>query len=62
VNQKVSHFSQNKKVLHLLGHYVTDTARIMLKTLQQNFRKAGYPITSEQWIVLVWLFDKDGKT
>ncbi len=52
----------NQKVSHLLGHYVTDTARIMLRNLQQNFRKAGYTITSEQWIVLVWLFDKEGRT
>lgn len=62
MNKKVSHFSKNQKVSHLLGHYITDTARIMLRTLQQNFRKAGYPVTSEQWIVLVWLFDKDGMT
>ena len=31
-------------------------------TLSQNFRKAGYNITPEQWIVLIWLFDKDGRT
>jgi DNA-binding MarR family transcriptional regulator len=52
----------NQKASHLLGHYITDTARNMHRTLQQNFRKAGYPVTSEQWIVLIWLFDKDGRT
>lgn len=55
-------FTDNKKVAHLFGHYVTSTSRIMLRTLQQNFRKAGFPVTSEQWIVLVWLFDRDGRT
>ncbi len=52
----------NKKVAHLLGHHITTTARSMHRTLQQNFREAGFPITSEQWIVLVWLYDQDGKT
>lgn len=59
---KKSHFSRNKKVSHLFGHYVNDTGRVMIKTLQRNFRKAGYQVTSEQWIVLVWLFDEEGKT
>jgi len=52
----------NKKVNHLLGHHVTNAARNMHRTLQQNFKKAGYAITAEQWIVLVWLFGKDGRT
>lgn len=56
------HFSKNKKIAHLLGHYINDTGRNMVRTLQQNFRKAGYGVTAEQWFVLVWLFDKDGRT
>jgi DNA-binding MarR family transcriptional regulator len=55
-------FTDNKKVAHLFGHYVTSTSRIMLRTLQQNFRKAGFTVTAEQWMVLVWLFDQDGRT
>ena len=52
----------NKKVNHLLGHHVTNAARNMHRTLQQNFKKGGYSITAEQWIVLVWLFDQDGRS
>jgi DNA-binding MarR family transcriptional regulator len=52
----------NKKVAHLLGYHVTNAARYMLRTLQRNFNKSGYSVTSEQWLVLVSLFDKDGLT
>jgi DNA-binding MarR family transcriptional regulator len=54
--------NMNNKVSHLLGYHVTNAARNMHRTLQQNFKKAGYSITAEQWIVLVWLFEKDGRT
>lgn len=52
----------NAKVAHFLGHHISTTARSMHRTLQQNFHNAGFPITSEQWVVLVWLYDNDGKT
>ena len=59
---KENDISKNAKVANLLGHYINDTGRNMTRTLQQNFRKAGYSVTSEQWIVLVWLYDRDGRT
>jgi MarR family transcriptional regulator, organic hydroperoxide resistance regulator len=52
----------NEKVSHLLGHHITSAARSMQRALQRGFRQAGYPITAEQWIVLVCLYDHDGRT
>lgn len=52
----------NKKVDHLLGHHIANAARSMQRTLQRNFIKAGYSVTSEQWMILTSLFDKDGLT
>jgi DNA-binding MarR family transcriptional regulator len=55
-------FHENRKVAHLLAHYINNTGRYMNRILQQNFQKAGHRITSEQWIVLACLFDQDGRT
>jgi DNA-binding MarR family transcriptional regulator len=34
----------------------------MHRALQRSFRQAGYPITAEQWIILVALYESDGRT
>ena len=52
----------NEKVSNLIGHHITSAARSMHRALQRGFRQAGYPITAEQWIILVCLYDRDGRT
>lgn len=52
----------NEKVSHLLGHHITSAARSMHRSLQRSFKEAGYTITAEQWIILVSLYDGDGRT
>lgn len=34
----------------------------MNRILQQKLQNAGYRLTSEQWVVLACLFDRDGQT
>jgi DNA-binding MarR family transcriptional regulator len=55
-------FHQNRKIAHLLAHHINNTGKYMNRVLQQNLQNAGHPVTSEQWVVLTSLFDRDGRT
>ncbi len=45
-----------------LGYLVNRAARAMANRLSRNFAQDAYDITSEQWIVLVDLWSRDGQT
>lgn len=62
MKKKTPVFHVNRKVEHLLAHYINNTGKYMNRILQQNLNKGGYNITSEQWVVLTCLFDQDGRT
>ncbi|WP_018626671.1 MarR family winged helix-turn-helix transcriptional regulator [Niabella aurantiaca] len=55
-------FHQNRKIAHLLAHHINNTGKYMNRVLQQKLLNAGHRLTSEQWVVLVCLFDRDGQT
>ena len=45
-----------------LGYIIGRTGRAMANRLNQNFEKAGYPVTCEQWAVLMNLWRKNGQS
>lgn len=62
MKQHESDFYENRKVAHLLAHHINNTGKYMNRILQQKLQSAGYRLTSEQWVVLACLFDRDGET
>lgn len=44
-----------------LGTIVHWTERALINTLNRNFRRAGYDITTEQWRLLVNLWNREGQ-
>jgi DNA-binding MarR family transcriptional regulator len=50
-------YDQNKPPL---GHLLSQTSRLMLTLLHRNFRKAGYHLSPEQWIILLNLWHANG--
>ncbi|MDA8099583.1 MAG: MarR family winged helix-turn-helix transcriptional regulator [Nitrospiraceae bacterium] len=45
-----------------LGFIVYRTALHMKATLQRRFRQRGYNITTEQWSIMLSLWEQDGRT
>lgn len=45
-----------------LGFIVYRTALHMKSALQRKFRERGYAITTEQWSILLSLWERDGRT
>ena len=45
-----------------LGYLVNRTARALVNRLSENFSRAGFDVTPEQWRVLVNLWAEDGRT
>ena len=45
-----------------LGYVIGRAGRAMANRLNQNFEKAGYDVTCEQWAVLMSLWHKNGQS
>jgi DNA-binding MarR family transcriptional regulator len=44
-----------------LGHLASNASRAVLKRINREFSRKGYPITSEQFSVLVHIWDQNGQ-
>ena len=44
-----------------LGHLTSNASRVVLKRINQELSSRGYPITSEQFSVLVHIWDQNGQ-
>lgn len=62
MEQNGTDLHNNRKVAHLLAHHINNTGKYMNRVLQQKLQSAGYRLTSEQWVVLACLFNRDGQT
>lgn len=45
-----------------LGYHLTSTARIFTNRLNQNFKEQDFPVTNEQWMIMIHLWEEDGLT
>lgn len=45
-----------------IGHKLAEASRLVSTRLSQRFRENNYPVTFEQWIILVRLWVQDGQT
>lgn len=45
-----------------VGFQITDTARLVTNRLNLNFRDNDYPVTHEQWSIMIRLWEEDGLT
>ncbi|WP_322903699.1 MarR family winged helix-turn-helix transcriptional regulator [Paenibacillus campi] len=45
-----------------IGYKLTIASRLASNRLNQQFRDAGYPVTYEQWILVSYLWKRDGQT
>lgn len=45
-----------------IGYKLSIAARLTNNRLNQLFREAGYPVTHEQWILVAYLWKRDGQT
>ena len=47
---------------HSLGHLATRFSKAVLRRIADALRQGGYPVTSEQWTVLVHVWAVEGQT
>lgn len=45
-----------------IGFQITDVARLVTNRLNTNFKEQGYPVTHEQWSIMIRLWEEDGLT
>ncbi|WP_017813910.1 MULTISPECIES: MarR family winged helix-turn-helix transcriptional regulator [Paenibacillus] len=45
-----------------IGYKLAIASRLTNNRLNQQFRDAGYPVTHEQWILISYLWKRDGQT
>ncbi|MBU9713906.1 MarR family winged helix-turn-helix transcriptional regulator [Evansella tamaricis] len=45
-----------------IGYRITATARLIINRLNQNFKTKNYPVTHEQWSIMIRLWEEDGLT
>jgi DNA-binding MarR family transcriptional regulator len=51
---------EKENLRQTIGSLLGQAGRLIGNLLDTNFRKAGYDLTSEQWVILVNLFEEDG--
>ncbi|OEF97394.1 MarR family winged helix-turn-helix transcriptional regulator [Desulfuribacillus alkaliarsenatis] len=54
----------NKKYVleESIGYKIVTTARLVTNRLNQNFKRRKYPVTHEQWSIMIRLWEEDGLT
>jgi MarR family transcriptional regulator, organic hydroperoxide resistance regulator len=52
----------NKNIDASLGFLLNKTTLVYQRELNRNFLSAGFDITNEQWSILIYLFNCDGKS
>ncbi|MDG5787173.1 MarR family transcriptional regulator [Evansella sp. AB-P1] len=45
-----------------VGYRITATARLVINRLNKNFKEKNYPVTHEQWSIMIRLWEEDGLT
>lgn len=50
------------KLQESVGYRITATARLVWNRLNYNFKVKNYPVTSEQWSIMIRLWEEDGLT
>lgn len=45
-----------------IGYKITNTARLVTKRLNDNFKQNNFPVTNEQWSIMIRLWEEDGLT
>lgn len=45
-----------------IGYIIETTEQALKRGLRRRFRKAGFPVTPYQWVILYRLWDQDGLT
>ncbi len=45
-----------------IGYKITNTARLVIKRLNDNFKQNNFPVTNEQWSIMIRLWEEDGLT
>lgn len=45
-----------------IGFQIVDAGRLVINRLNSNFKENGYPVTHEQWSILIRLWEEDGLT
>ncbi|WP_244895335.1 MarR family winged helix-turn-helix transcriptional regulator [Evansella clarkii] len=45
-----------------VGYRITATARLVINRLNNNFKARNYPVTNEQWAIMIRLWEEDGLT
>ncbi|WP_456276960.1 MarR family winged helix-turn-helix transcriptional regulator [Bacillus sp. AK128] len=53
---------KNYVLANSVGFQITDTARLVTNRLNLNFRNNDYPVTHEQWSIMIRLWEEDGLT
>ncbi|WP_209123661.1 MarR family winged helix-turn-helix transcriptional regulator [Alkalihalobacillus sp. BA299] len=52
-----------KYVLHeSIGYKIANTGRLVINRLNKNFKDNNYPVTNEQWSIMIRLWEEDGLT
>ncbi|MFN7249497.1 MAG: MarR family winged helix-turn-helix transcriptional regulator [Anaerobacillus sp.] len=45
-----------------IGYQITDTARLVSNRLNLNFKEKNFPVTNEQYSIMIRLWEEDGLT
>ncbi|RXI97752.1 MarR family transcriptional regulator [Anaerobacillus alkaliphilus] len=53
---------RNYKLAESIGFQIVDAGRLVINRLNSNFKDNGYPVTHEQWSILIRLWEEDGLT
>ncbi|OIJ14691.1 hypothetical protein BKP37_07980 [Anaerobacillus alkalilacustris] len=43
-----------------IGFQISDAGRLVINRLNSNFKEQGYPVTHEQWSIMIRLWEEDG--
>lgn len=53
---------RNYKLEKSIGHQIARTGRLVTNRLNTNFKNGNYPVTHEQWSIMIRLWEEDGLT
>ena len=45
-----------------IGFRISELGRLVINRLNSNFKEQGYPVTHEQWSIMIRLWEEDGLT
>lgn len=53
---------QSYVLANSVGFQINDTAKLVTNRLNLNFKNNGYPVTHEQWSIMIRLWEEEGLT